>query len=87
MGILNLSENLGIGELEPGKRTYNWMWYRKYPEASDELRDVMTDVDGKEHHFSMLIGKIRPQRVDWQKKLAQELLAPCATKLIRKTEQ
>ena len=66
---------------------YNWVWYRKYAEASDELRDVMTDVTGKEHHFSVLIGKIRPQRVDWQKKLAQELLAPCVTELITKTEQ
>jgi FAD binding domain-like len=57
------------------------------PEASDELCDVMTDVDGKEHHFSVPIGKIRPQRLDWQKKLARELLAPCVTELLRKTEQ
>jgi hypothetical protein len=62
------------------------VWYRKYPEASDELRDVMTDVDGKEHHFSVPMGKVRPQRVDWQKKLAQKLLASCVTELIRKTE-
>jgi 2-polyprenyl-6-methoxyphenol hydroxylase-like FAD-dependent oxidoreductase len=74
------------GELELGKRIYNWVWYRKYPEASDELRDVMTDVDGKEHHFSVPIGKIRPKRVDQQKSLAQKLLAPCVAELIRKTK-
>jgi 2-polyprenyl-6-methoxyphenol hydroxylase-like FAD-dependent oxidoreductase len=63
------------------------VWYRKYPEASDERRDVMTDVDGKKHHFSVPMGKIRPQREDWQKKLAQELLAPCVAELIKKTKQ
>jgi flavin-dependent dehydrogenase len=66
---------------------YNWVWYCKYLEASDELRDIMTDVDGKEHHFSVPIGMIRPERVDRQKTLARELLAPCVAELIRKTKE
>src|SRR5262249_21314064 len=37
-------------ELRPGRRRYNFIWYRVVPE--DRLREMCTDAEGRHHEFS-----------------------------------
>jgi 2-polyprenyl-6-methoxyphenol hydroxylase-like FAD-dependent oxidoreductase len=52
------------GELEPGKRRYNAVWYRTTP----DLQATLTDREGRAHPFSLPPGGVRP-------KAARDLLA------------
>jgi 2-polyprenyl-6-methoxyphenol hydroxylase-like FAD-dependent oxidoreductase len=74
------------GNLEQGTRHYNWVWYRQYPEGSTELREIMTDKDGKEHRSTLPTGKMRDEVMDQQKTLARELLSPATAELVLKTK-
>ncbi len=39
------------GSIAPGRRRYNWVWYRRYAET--EIASVLTDVEGEVHPFSL----------------------------------
>ncbi|MEO7404984.1 MAG: FAD-dependent monooxygenase, partial [Burkholderiales bacterium] len=47
-------------DLSPGKRRYNFVWYRPTDEAT-ELRDLCTDATGKFHEGSIAPPLIRPE--------------------------
>ncbi len=47
----------------------------------------MTDVDGRPHHFSMPVGKIKPQLQEQQKQQAERILPRAFAELVRKSEQ
>jgi 2-polyprenyl-6-methoxyphenol hydroxylase-like FAD-dependent oxidoreductase len=42
------------GEMEPGQRRYNWVWYR----PTDNLAEMLTDADGQQHRFSLVPGDV-----------------------------
>ncbi|ORE90373.1 FAD-dependent monooxygenase [Aurantimonas sp. 22II-16-19i] len=48
------------GETGPGERRYNWVWYRPIP--TDELADVLTDREGRQHPFSLAPGQLPAHR-------------------------
>lgn len=62
------------GSIAPGRRRYNWVWYRRYTE--DTLGDVLTDVDGARRPFSLAPGRVRQEVADAMKADAARLLPP-----------
>ncbi|MBO9436903.1 FAD binding domain-containing protein [Ruegeria sp. R13_0] len=64
LGYLVPGEN---NTTDPGKRFYNWVWYRV---ADDEtLAKIMTDKDGKQRGYSMPEGKLS---ADWKAHVYRE---------------
>lgn len=47
------------GSFEPGERLLNWVLYYNVERDSPELRDIITDVSGKEHHNTVPQGMVR----------------------------
>ncbi|KAK6441133.1 hypothetical protein LTR95_002630 [Oleoguttula sp. CCFEE 5521] len=75
------------GVLEPGKRLFNWIWYRNYPEGGEELEDLMTGTDGKRHAITLPIGTMKPSVWEEQKKLGKELLPPQYAEVVNTTKE
>jgi len=44
------------GSIEPGRRRYNWVWYREAPEADGSLAEPLTDRNGVRHDYSLPRG-------------------------------
>ena len=71
-------------DTRPGKRRYNFVWYRPASEH-EELISLLTDDDG--HHYPT---GIPPLKVSWKhiahmRKVAQEILAPQYAEILEKT--
>ena len=71
-------------DTRPGKRRYNFVWYRPASEY-EELVSLLTDDDG--HHYPT---GIPPLKVSWRhiahmRKVAQEILAPQYAEILEKT--
>jgi 2-polyprenyl-6-methoxyphenol hydroxylase-like FAD-dependent oxidoreductase len=71
-------------DTRPGKRRYNFVWYRPASEY-EELVSLLTDDDG--HHYPT---GIPPLKVSWKhiarmRKVAQEILAPQYAEILEKT--
>jgi 2-polyprenyl-6-methoxyphenol hydroxylase-like FAD-dependent oxidoreductase len=71
------------GEVEPGQRRLNWVWYWNVPDA--ELRQVMIGRDGRERDFSVPPGQARPEVVEAQRKVARTQLAKPFADLVEAT--
>jgi 2-polyprenyl-6-methoxyphenol hydroxylase-like FAD-dependent oxidoreductase len=72
--------------VEPGKRRYNFVWYRPMPQG-DELRNILTDADG--NHYTQ---GIPPHKVSWRqiakaREDARNLLSPQFAEILEKTAQ
>ncbi|KAH7039027.1 monooxygenase [Macrophomina phaseolina] len=74
------------GTLAPGRRLLNWVWYVNYAEASDELRDIMTDADGKTHHLTLPPGGAREEVWAGVKERARRELPPAFAEAVERTE-
>lgn len=70
---------------EPGKRRFNFVWYRPADEATT-LRDMVTDATGKVWHDGIPPPLIRPEIVAQARQAAQEVLAPQFAEVVEKTE-
>ncbi len=68
------------GSTAPGRRRYNWVWYRRYTPA--ELDGVLTDVDGARRPFSLAPGRVRPEVADAMKADAARLLPPSFSAMV-----
>ncbi|MBU3619434.1 FAD binding domain-containing protein [Polynucleobacter sp. JS-Fieb-80-E5] len=71
-------------DTRPGKRRYNFVWYRPASEH-EELISLLTDDDG--HYYPT---GIPPLKVSWRhiahmRKVAQEILAPQYAEILEKT--
>ena len=71
-------------DTRPGKRRYNFVWYRPASEH-EELVSLLTDDDG--HHYPT---GIPPLKVSWKhiahmRRVAQEILAPQYAEILEKT--
>lgn len=71
---------------QPGKRRWNWVWYRKVA-AGAQLGRLMTDAGGTLRHFTVAPGAVKPRAVEALREDAQVLLAPVFQQLIAATEQ
>ena len=73
------------GSLQPGERMLNWVWYCNYPQDSDEYRDLMTDRDGKTHHYTLPVGLMKPEILRSQHDLATKILPPQFAEIVCNT--
>jgi 2-polyprenyl-6-methoxyphenol hydroxylase-like FAD-dependent oxidoreductase len=70
------------GDIQPGKRGYNIVWYRPVDEAA--LADLNTDASGQRHE-QIPPPLIRADVVAAVKAAARTLLAPCLADIIERT--
>jgi 2-polyprenyl-6-methoxyphenol hydroxylase-like FAD-dependent oxidoreductase len=73
------------GEIEPGQRRINWVWYSNVPEG--QLPDLMTGADGRERDFSVPPGQVRDEWLKKQDALAQKVFCAQFLELWRATEE
>ena len=60
------------GSVEPGRRRYNWVWYRPY--SDEELGAVLTDAKNRRHAFSLPPGAVAEDAVLQLRRDADALL-------------
>jgi 2-polyprenyl-6-methoxyphenol hydroxylase-like FAD-dependent oxidoreductase len=80
------------GTLEPGKRLINFVYYTNFPsesldEPSEELEELMTDIDGVRHRITMPPGKTNPVAWEKQREIAKEKLPPPFAEIVRATKK
>lgn len=73
------------GEIEPGQRRLNWVWYWNVPER--ELSQLMTGSDGRERGFSVPPGQVRKDAIRDQDAIAEEVFCPQFLDLWHATEE
>jgi hypothetical protein len=67
------------GQVEPGKRLLNWVWYFVVPDGSPQMQAIFTDVEGKSHPYTVPHGKINPKL--WADQIStyrNQMIAPIA---------
>lgn len=74
------------GELEEGKRLFNYVWYRNVP-AGPQLHELTTDIRGFECPVSIHPGTVQQRYVDEMKATAAVTLAPAVAEVVTRTEQ
>lgn len=75
------------GSLKVGERLINWVWYCNYPQDSTEYKELMTDSDGKTHHVTLPIGKMRESILEQQRQYAKKMLPPQFAEVVCGTKQ
>lgn len=73
--ILTYAIPSDVGEIEPGKRVINSVWYRNYPDDGTFDR-LMTDVEGRRRTATMPPGTISAEFLDEMFATAEAELAP-----------
>jgi 2-polyprenyl-6-methoxyphenol hydroxylase-like FAD-dependent oxidoreductase len=71
--------------MEPGKRRYNFVWYR--PADEEELRRLSTDDTGKVHDNGIPPPLISKRVLDEIRHTASEILSPQFAEIVAKTPQ
>ncbi|KAH8665696.1 hypothetical protein BGZ60DRAFT_431892 [Tricladium varicosporioides] len=56
------------GNIKPGHRRFNWVWYVQCPKDSPWYKEALTDTDGHQHRNSIPKGRISPSV--WKQQLA-----------------
>lgn len=74
------------GELSPGKRRLNWVWYWNVPKG-EALQRVLTDRTGLFRDYSLPQGKIQPELVEQQQAIVQEILPDVFQHLFEQTKE
>jgi 2-polyprenyl-6-methoxyphenol hydroxylase-like FAD-dependent oxidoreductase len=70
----------------PGKRRYNFVWYRATSEHT-QLPNMLTDASGRRWDGGIPPGLIRPDVIVEMEEAAQTLLAPAFAEAVAKTTQ
>jgi len=73
------------GATEPGRRRWNWVWYRKI--AAADLPAVLTDRAGRTHLFSLPPGALQERYAATLRADADRLLAPPLRALVHLTAE
>ena len=73
------------GSTAPGRRRWNWVWYRKVP--ADVLPAVLTDRAGRTHAFSLPPGALPDTQAAMLRADATRLLAPQFAALVQRTRE
>jgi 2-polyprenyl-6-methoxyphenol hydroxylase-like FAD-dependent oxidoreductase len=71
-------------DTRPGKRFYNWVWYRVA--SQHELRSIMTDAQGRDRGFSVPEGLLAASWHQQVMREAAELLPPAFRDVVHATE-
>jgi 2-polyprenyl-6-methoxyphenol hydroxylase-like FAD-dependent oxidoreductase len=75
------------GDVEAGKRMYNFVWYVNESEGSKELDDIMSDVNGQLHQGTVPRGLVRSEVWDQQRAKGSSQMPPCIANLLERTEK
>jgi 2-polyprenyl-6-methoxyphenol hydroxylase-like FAD-dependent oxidoreductase len=70
--------------IAPGRRRYNWAWYR--PVAAEHLPALLTDADGRRYDLSIPPGRMAKGPIDEMRAAAAALVAPCFLEVVRLVE-
>jgi len=73
------------GSIAPGRRRWNWVWYRKVPQ--DALPALLTDRSGRPHAFSLPPGALPAAQAARLRADAAGLLAPQFNALVQGTKE
>jgi 2-polyprenyl-6-methoxyphenol hydroxylase-like FAD-dependent oxidoreductase len=71
--------------VEPGRRRFNFVWYRPADEATT-FRDMVTDATGRVWVDGIPPPLIRPEFVTQARQAARDVLAPQFAEVVEKTE-
>ncbi|KAF2705778.1 FAD/NAD(P)-binding domain-containing protein [Pleomassaria siparia CBS 279.74] len=74
------------GDLEPGKRLHNWLWYMPLPEDSSEYSKVMTDTNGITHSGTVPRGLVHPKVWENLKSIASSKCPPGIVSMMEKSK-
>ena len=74
------------GELEPGRRLANLVWYHNYTEGS-ELEELLTGHDGTRHELSVPPGMVSARHVEWARAFARNHMAPPIAEILQECAQ
>lgn len=74
------------GELDPGRRLLNWVWYVNVP-AGEGLDAVLTDRHGERRHFSVPPGEVRDDLACQVKARARRDLPDPFARLVEETDE
>ena len=64
------------GSIAPGRRRYNWVWYRRLSEQDGALARALTDHNGRTHPYSLSAGAMRDAARDELVSTAESTLPP-----------
>jgi 2,6-dihydroxypyridine 3-monooxygenase len=73
------------GTVTPGRRQFNWVWYRNVPDGA-ALDDLMTGVDGRRHPLSLPPGMVHQHHVSELRTAAKHLPTPLA-EIVMETDE
>jgi 2,6-dihydroxypyridine 3-monooxygenase len=73
------------GSVTPGRRQFNWVWYRNVAEGAP-LDDLLTGVDGRGHPLSLPPGAVQAHHVDELRTAAKHLPGPLAEIVMQTAE-
>jgi 2-polyprenyl-6-methoxyphenol hydroxylase-like FAD-dependent oxidoreductase len=73
------------GATEPGKRRWNWVWYRKV--STDAVSALMLDRDGRQRATSLPPGTTKDADIAELRSAARALLAPSLQSLVMATRE
>jgi len=74
------------GDVRPGHRRINWVWYQSVPEGP-HLAELMTDTDGYEHRTTVPRGVMSEQTMAGMAGLADRDLCPPFREVVHKTPE
>jgi 2-polyprenyl-6-methoxyphenol hydroxylase-like FAD-dependent oxidoreductase len=72
-------------DLTPGKRRFNFIWYRVAD--ADQMRDMCVDENGKQHEYSVPPPLIRKDLIAQMHKDAHDILPPALLDSVMKIKQ
>jgi 2-polyprenyl-6-methoxyphenol hydroxylase-like FAD-dependent oxidoreductase len=72
-------------DMRPGRRRYNFVWYRP-ADAAEGLRDLLTDQSGGRHDLSIPPPLIRRDVIAAMRDAAERTLAPAFAEVVRRTD-
>ncbi|KAG6365508.1 hypothetical protein INS49_007119 [Diaporthe citri] len=74
------------GNLEPGKRLINWVWYFKVQDNTPDMAKIFTDVNGVVHHNTVPQGLVSPKIwADQKARYFDQFIEPLA-EVVSKTQ-
>ncbi|KAF2119759.1 hypothetical protein BDV96DRAFT_568167 [Lophiotrema nucula] len=75
------------GDLTPGNRLINWVWYTPLLRDSEKLSNAMTDINGTRHLGTVPRGLVHPNVWERQQALASSVCPPCISALLNSTQR
>ncbi|MEM9468359.1 MAG: FAD-dependent monooxygenase [Actinomycetota bacterium] len=74
------------GDVEPGRRLINFVWYRNYAEG-DELNDLLTDLHGRRRDLSVPPGLVADRHIDHIRSVAEAELPDVIAEVVVSTTE